>query len=189
MNPQIRFIVFKLKVKAYKRILTEKKTWIGKRTEKVYMFSLIYLDNDSVPELFVYEHSTYAEGKYKIYTYYKGKAQALELPMGDESWYDRTNDVCSKYYKKTGFFVSDWAKQGGASLSYDYYPGKGKKVKRICSKSWAVGNEKQASYSAGYESSTQKEYNRLIKKYSKGKKPTKVKWYENTAKNRKKYLK
>ena len=177
-------------LKAYNDLLTQKILWYPGKYVNVRMFALIYLDKDSTPELCVEGEATYAEGIYKIFTYYKGKVKELELPdMSIASWFNRTNDMCSVYYKKTGFFARDWAKQGVARLSYDYYPGRGKKVVRICSKAWAVADEKQASYYAGYSLTSKEQYNRLIKTNSKGKKATKVKWLENTSANRKKYLK
>lgn len=171
----------KAALEAYNTFLTKEiewypETWKGSKKVIVESFALIYLDNNSVPELYVYggPKTYHIEGQYRMFTFYKGKIEPLGEP---------TNDLCLKCYKKTGFFVAGDAWFGNEPEHYYYYPGKLKTIELICTKVYYYGKFQN------YGGISKKEFNRLVKKYSKGKKATKVKWYKNTAENREMYLK
>ncbi len=88
-------------LKEYNRLLSQKKLrWSSRLKVKSSKlnFSLIYIDKDSVPELFIDGTSagtTHVSGAYKLYTYRNGK-------LYDVGTYRDSFG----YYKKKGVFVS-----------------------------------------------------------------------------------
>lgn len=86
-------------VKAYRKFLSGSEfKWDNHLTVKSAecSFSLIYVNNDSIPELLIQGLSTYhAAGCEKLYTYKNGKIKVVHTAVDD-----------FKYYKKTGIFCS-----------------------------------------------------------------------------------
>lgn len=131
-------------LKAYSKLLSQKNLkWSNKLNVKSSKckFALIYVDNNSVPELFVDASgagTNHVSGFYKLYTYRDGKVK----------------DVCTMrdafgYYKKKGVFVTATLLHGeyityhklssGKSsvklrsetyYSTSYYNGSGKKISK-----------------------------------------------------------
>ena len=134
-------------------------------------FAIVYLDNNSTPEIVTYSS---LGGKPRILTYRKGK-------VAEYSSY--ANTKFTNYYKKKSVlrekaFYKDWDFSG-----YD-------KVKVSSAKLSPI-----TSYMGGkYYNSSDKEITKaksqgLLKKLVGSTKATKIKYYKNTAANRKKYLK
>lgn len=166
--------------KRTKAIRTYKK-FLKKEKDNYYEFALIYLDNNNVPELLIKEGSVVG-----ICTYYKGKVintyHAVNLNKGNGKF---------TYYKKTGIYQS---------LGYTYdtwytsYPKLSKA--KIKTKIFSTGNFSSSSvkYYKGEINGkktkiTKSKYKALLKKYKKGKKGIKAKFYSNTKSGRNKHCK
>ena len=136
-------------------------------------FALIYLDNNSVPELVVNDGT--------IYTYKKSSGVSL---LQDDYEFDY-----KKYYKKQGVIYSEII--AGAIMDYDvfYYQrvSKGKLV-HICRQEHYKSG-KWIYYNPSFKKISKSKCNKQIKKYTGKKKATKLKYYLNTASKRAKYLK
>lgn len=176
-------------LKAYAKMLSKKTI---KRTGHTTMqtknckFAIAYIDNNSVPELVIYNDTDlcHAEGFGALYTYKNGKVVYVTSLFLDGK--SRLG-----YYKKTGWFMDNVTWQGYGTDSF--YKLSGKKVKsdyvlfrdRENGKSVAFG----LMISNNYQTVDATTFNRVLSTNTKSKKLTKFKFYNNTAKNRKKYLK
>lgn len=165
-------------VKAYKKFLSQKTIkWDDENKVKTSKckFGLIYIDNNSVPELFVDGSSAgvnHIMGGYKLYTYKNGKVKAV----------CNITDTFS-YYKKTGIFVT------GTFLYGEYHA-----YRKLSGSSEKLLLRTETLYETKYFDSKEKEltkaqFNKKLKKLVGKKKVSIPKCYKNTAKNRKKYLK
>lgn len=165
-------------LKEYNRLLSQKKLkWSGnlKVKSSKLKFSLIYVDKDSVPELFIDGTSagtTHVSGAYKLYTYRNGK-------LYDVGTYRDSFG----YYKKKGVFVSKTYLHG----EYEAYHklSKGEDVIRLRSEKYYTtqyfdGNENQISKAS---------YKKQLKKLTGKKKASAPVCVNNTSANRKKLLK
>lgn len=165
-------------MKEYNRLLSQKKLkWSGnlKVKSSKLKFSLIYVDKDSVPELFIDGTSagtTHVSGAYKLYTYRNGK-------LYDVGTYRDSFG----YYKKKGVFVSKTYLHG----EYEAYHklSKGEDVIRLRSEKYYTtqyfdGNENQISKAS---------YKKQLKKLTGKKKASAPVCVNNTSANRKKLLK
>lgn len=104
-------------IDAYKKLLSEPTFWWWEESEGVEIssddcdFGLIYVDDDDVPELVVYQHSillSHAAGYAALYTYCNGEVVVLnEYPFDD----------CD-YYAKTGIYVAVYRGMGGEDTYY-----------------------------------------------------------------------
>jgi len=165
-------------LKAYKSFLAKQKA--------EFSFSLIYLDKNSVPELILQEHR-FNVGY--VYTYKNGKVTPA----------NGTGKSPFAYYKKKGILISGWRFGGGSSVesATAYSRLKDGKV------SLALADVTKSSYKNGSLVNTQ-EYRKYtddsgkyilisnlkseLKKIVGTRKKTKIKYYKNTAANRKKRL-
>lgn len=165
-------------LKAYSKLLASdsiKFSDRGSANPTDYSFSLVYIDNNNVPELVIWgnqPHSLYA-----VYTYRNGKAQYVE----------NTGDGFG-YYKKKGIF------SGGIFRSYvctNYFKlSSGKSTRKF-----SVTEDYSSATYQSYQSNkavtiTKTKFNRQLKKLvGSTKETTNITWHKNTAANRKKYLK
>lgn len=169
-------------IKAYKQFLG------SKPDNGSYDFAMIYLDNDSVPELLV--------GAF-LYTYKDGKVTQHSVVFGDSGL---------SYYKKKGVIVTLHThnnviyKEG--MQSSDYYKFTKTKLTRKLYKecvykinaSGKAAGKKKYSYSR-YNSknmqvkTTKAKFDSALKQLAGKKKPVKIKLHHNTKANRNKYLK
>lgn len=165
-------------LKEYNRLLSQKKLrWSSRLKVKSskLKFSLIYIDKNSVPELFIDGTSagtTHVSGAYKLYTYRNGK-------LYDVGTYRDSFG----YYKKKGVFVSKTYLHG----EYETYHklSKGADVIKLRSEKYYTaqyfdGNENRLSKAA---------YKKQLKKLTGKKKATAPVCSRNTAANRKRFLK
>lgn len=156
-------------------------------------FAIAYIDNNSVPELIVYNpNACHASGYGAIYTYKNGKVveiRDLECYAGNFS-----------YYKKTGTFRDYYFGNGGWLITYVYTLSSGKasmKLRETVLDSSmrgfypnAVANNWVKISKNGKETKiTKAAYKKSLKSLANNKKSTKAKFYKNTANNRKKILK
>lgn len=154
-------------------------------------FALIYLDNDSVPELVF---------RWKGFTFRNGKMKELK-PSGRAVFSSQyVLAGFEGYYKKTGILRTQW---GGGDFSWiDYYAKmNGTKVKAVLAKSTVadpITDYNNITYhheyyrqsgSAFKEMKSKSQFNNALKKYINNNKYIKIKFRKNTASNRKKYLK
>ena len=165
----------KAAIKAYKTMLSEQKVYVVPyktyfESDDVYVnfywsnnvsFCIGYFTNDNVPELFL--KGTCSDGNClasAIFTYKKGSIQRL--------WYDEGN--LKRYCKKRKVFEVEREDWGGEHAAYYYKKGK------------AVYLSTRVPGSFGYDK-------RKVRKYTKGREFTKIKWRANTPANLQKYLK
>ena len=168
-------------------------TFLQKKSYKVYIrysvpfskasFGLAYLNNDSVPELIVKDNVDRSYKDYRlIFTYKNGKVKLLN------------HDIFSKYYKKTSVYMRviklSTNRTGLREVQHNKLIGTQSKRYLIRQKGTVIYGEKINRYcDANMKDITPAEYNRRLKKLTKSKKASSVKYYKNSATNRRKYLK
>lgn len=178
-------------MKAYKKYLSGTYvTWDDKRVSSANCyFTIAYVDNNKVPELIIRNdvENSHGPGYGIICTYKNGKVKIvdrLHLEDGKFAYYKKTGivedsvyygRVITMVYKLSGIkFTEKLGKEVADDYWRQFYPNwYGKYVK---GKSTPIEISK-------------KQYNKKLKKLTKGKKRTKAKVYKNTAKNRNKILK
>lgn len=148
-------------------------------------FAVLYLNNDSVPELIYAVPNQFI---YRIYTWKSGKMKRVlnwNYSQNPSNGYD-----IKQYYKKKGVIVADgYTGAVGMEAKY-YFIYNGKKYKEKLCKTIYFGNtsymKKQGS---GMKSISASQFKKLLKNAVGSKKATKIKFYSNSAANRAKYLK
>ena len=175
-------------LKAYNKFLSKREKTPGAIGN---MWGLAYLNNDSVPELLTYNAGFPGAGKPFIYTYKKNKVVFLSL--------NASGCYYSHYYKKKGVAVSIPVPVEGykdTSGFKGYYTCNFKKAVSKNNQNITVICEKESGkyYKPGKGDSGRAEiskskFNKLLKAKVGKAKAKKVKYYKNTAKNRKKHLK
>lgn len=170
-------------IAAYKRFLE------GQPSSGSYDFAMIYLDNDSVPELLV--------GGVNLYTFENGAMVRHSVMFGDAGY---------GYYKKKGVFIqmhahfNTFEKNAYETWTYNQFSKSGftKKLFRDCAyatnSSGKAKGKKKYTYCIYDEKGTETKasknrFQSALKKMTGKAKMTKIKLYSNTAANRKKYLK
>ena len=172
-------------LKAYKKLLAQKEitfvrsidgttTKLSFPTSKM-KFALVYLDNNTVPELVIdnldnipimwYGEIGFSDFGNAVFTYKGGKLKQLDVY--------NSNWRLTKVYKKKGVFYSNNTHHK-KEATYYYIKG---------TKTIYIGSFENGKY---YKKSA---FQKLLKKYVGSTKATKIKYYKNTAANRKKYLK
>ena len=175
-------------LKAYDKFLSEKEKTPGSLFDT---WGLAYLNNDCVPELLTYNSGFPATGKPCIYTYKKNKVVLVSL--------NASSCYYSHYYKKKGVVVSIYVPVAGhkdTSGFKGYYTCNFKKAFSsrnqnliiICEKEGSKYCKPNKDHSEMVDIS-KSAFNKLIKAKVGQAKAKKVKYYKNTAKNRKKHLK
>lgn len=142
-------------------------------------FAIGYVDKNKTPELFV-RCKAYESGDgymYLLYTYINGRVKLI-----DGNYYGNSSNLWSEqqiagYYKKTGVYV--W--KGLEDV------GKTKMIVRLKSgrkKDLAFGGRKTCLI--GKKKVSKRAYKKYVKKVSKKRKLSKLKWMKNTVNNRNK---
>jgi hypothetical protein len=167
------------------KALSAYKNYLQKNSSSISKFSIIYLDNNSVPDLLTCE--VYEYGSAILHTYKNGKIEDMTCNITSTEW-----EGNFKYYKKTGVFLNI-AIQNGIS-TYSYPKLTGTKIKSTIWKSGSLmGSSGFKYYKLNSNNKTSKisksTFNSKLKKLTKGKKVTTAKFYKNTKANRKKHLK
>ena len=165
---------------------------LQRKTYKVYprysvsfartSFSLVYLNKDSVPELIVKDNFDYFYRDYRlIFTYKNGKVVLLD------------HDIFNQYYKKTGVYTRviklSTNRTGLREIQHNKLIGKKSKRYLIRQKGKSYGTMINRYCDANLKDITPAEYKKRLKKLTKSKKATSVKYHKNTTSNRKRYLK
>lgn len=181
-------------MKAYKKFLagsavrwsdssTKKDTVLSKCT-----FALVYVDNNSVPELILgcgRNANSHAQGYYKMYTYKNGKVTPVMNLMDGFAYYKKKG-VCCAFHSGTGgyetyYYKYSSGKSNGKLISVDRTP------VSLTDPGWRYYNMKNNMLGSEISKAS---FNRQLKKLvGSSKKITKIKYYNNTAANRKKLLK
>ena len=160
-------------VRAYKKFLKQNESSYGD-------YSLIYLDNDKVPELVTMENYFAV-----VYTYTGGKIKSIsgQIDLG------YTNNKF-KYYKKTGVYSSTRMRNG--IIGTDYYKlskGNGKNIGYKYKDTNDYPNEKTKYYKYSNNGKSIKvskaKFKKWFKKVTKNKKTKSAKFYSNTKSGRK----
>lgn len=168
-------------IKAYKTFLAKSKIRVNNgygneslSTSKL-KFALVYLDNDTIPELIAYDLHGGTWYRHFIFAYKKGKVKQISQM--------NSNYFAVKYYKKKGVLC---CQQCDGKNEYYYVRVKGTKRTDILYKR---GSKYYKCVGYNRKSVTKSKFNSLLKKYVGSTKTTKIRYYKNTAANRKKYLK
>lgn len=186
-------------LKSYAKLLSKSKISTNKLKSSGCSFALAYIDNNSVPELVIKSFQLgSSNGYYVVYTYKNGKAVQIGNLLG----------TSFGYYKKKGVFRDMryfTHPMGGPGDQTTYYKLSNGKITSMLSKAvyepdpfykrtksmyyyyYCAGSD-----SSNYKSIKKSNYNSRLKKLIGSKtltKDTKMKFYKNTAANRKKYLK
>jgi hypothetical protein len=156
------------------KALSAYKNYLQKNSSSISKFSIIYLDNNSVPDLLTCE--VYEYGSAILHTYKNGKIEDMTCNITSTEW-----EGNFKYYKKTGVFLNI-AIQNGIS-TYSYPKLTGTKIKSSGFKYYKLNSNNKTS------KISKSTFNSKLKKLTKGKKVTTAKFYKNTKANRKKHLK
>ena len=175
-------------LKAYDKFLSEREKAPGSLSN---MWGLAYLNKDNIPELLTYQASLPGTGKPCIYTYKKNKVVFVS--------FNASGCYYSHYYKKRGVAVSIPVPVAGykdTSGFKGYYTCNFKKAVSdrffnltvICEKDGGK-YYKPGKGDSGRAEISKSAFNKLLKAKVGKAKTTKVKYYKNTAKNRKKHLK
>ncbi len=158
-------------VKAYKKYLKNKTEYS--------QFSLIYLDNNNVPELLAKSGDMVS-----ILTYYKGKVKdtyyVSNLMYTANGKFD--------YYKKTGVIRRGGVSEGYSTVGYPKLS-KGKMKSTVYAFYDMRTGKAKAYYKANNKKISKSKFKSLIKKNTKGKKVSHAKFHSNTDSGRKKYCK
>ena len=152
-------------------------------TSSKVQFAIAYIDNNDVPELIVKR----SDGLFAVFTYKNSKIYRVKA--GD------TCDRFAGYYKKTGGYklIDSSESYYDDKIQYeDYYlltsSGSTKKLSK-----YVRPNENKIEYRSVNKSNiitiSHASFKSKFVSLTKGKALTKVKYYSNTAANRKKYLK
>lgn len=173
----------KSKKSAKTKAMTAYRSYLAANTNTIKKFSSVYLDNNSVPELFIVSDDNYAG----FYIYQKGKVKKIYINLASYFW-----DGKIKYYKKTGILDTVNIKNGIETCGSSKFYGTSFDPKIYNTMGLEGSSIKPKYYKINKKGSTEiskSTYNSVKKKLTKGKKSSTVKFYKNTKKNRKKYLK
>lgn len=146
-------------------------------------FAIANIDKNSIPELIVkdFMDTDHAMGYGVVFTYKNGKVKQIAALSLNEFL---------KYYKKKGVVIDSYSGMGFSEQSYKKVINERLKSFASTSKNFGnPGSKKRQYYDANYKRITKSRFNKLIKKYVKSAKPTKVNFIDNSVENRKVYLK
>lgn len=141
-------------------------------------FAIIYLDNDNIPEMVVYDR----KNCWALFTYRGGKVVRLD--------YDAVGHVAIQYHRKVGVYKKDQVFL--PMYEIEVVAKKSGKYKTIFEKTYnSLTNVNPLHYFNRIKNKelTAKQYTAGVKKLTKGVKQTKIVYRANTKQNRKKYLK
>ena len=159
-------------LKAYKTFLQQQEEITG---DLIKYFGIVYWNNDAVPELVTYRQG----GMPSVYTFRNDKVVV-------------TNSLARVYYthyykKKSTAIGVLFNKANDFKGTYSVNPVK-QTIELLIAKEAGLYYQ-YTGVSDRRNEITKKEYDKLIKKQVGKTKATKIKYYKNTSKNRKKYLK
>lgn len=182
-------------LKAYNKMLSQSSfkvnisTMTGEKTKCIKYktancsFAVLYIDNDSVPELIVknLRDGYHAIGYGAIFTYKNGKIKQVDALSLNNSF---------KYYKKKGVFIDNYSVVGYSWNSYiKLSNGKAKFIVGTGKNIANPGSKKTEYVDANGKTISKSTFNKILKKHVKSSKALKVKFISNTTENRGKHLK
>lgn len=173
-------------LKAYQNLLKKSSVTLSGHKCKLSnaKFAVAYVDNNTVPELFLETYYKIGNNKLYVialYTYKNGKATRVYTSIAGLSYYK------CYYYKKTGAFLSYFSY--GDYQDYYYYKISGTKSAKRLSKLLVQGTTATTYYGASGKKITKSTFNKRLKTLTKSKKATAMTLRKNTRANRTKYLK
>lgn len=177
---------------AYDKLL-QKKSYViegEKYNLRNSVFSVAYIDNDSVPELLVridWRSGNNTLSRLALFTYKSKKVKLLDTrPLGLLGMYGNKYG----YYKKKGVFFTDFAHGYYGGRSY-YKISKGKLVLKLDKNIEMLnsGKSKITYENATGKKITKSKFNQTLKNMVSSKKATWMKMYPNTASNRARHIK
>ena len=156
----------------------------GKYLEKhasVVQFGILYLDKDSVPELAVIERNSSGWKTGDLFSYKNGKVRQYNTGK----YVTSMSTIFRGFYKKKGIVEITSDDAGSQETWYCRISGM---YLRPVTEKW---NSRGTTYCicSPFSKVTKKQFNAELKKYTGGRKLTKIKYYSNTASERKKRLK
>lgn len=159
---------------AYKTFLAQTTGAYGRAYDK---FAIAYIDSNSVPEL-IFRDPIYTY----VYTYKNSKVTLLHKDLSANAF---------KYYKKKGIIVRFYAHRGLQTTTYLRLSGSSFIEYLGTQKYTSTDYYRYVRQSTYYTEKlvTKSKFNKLLKKYVGAKKTSSIKFYKNTAANRKKRLK
>ena len=167
--------------KAYRKFL--------EKSNSDVMWGTAYLNNDTIPDLVTY--TAFAPiGKPMVYTYRKNKVVKVSLSMA--------NSYYSHYYKKKGVVLNvpvykkDWPYDFKEYCTFNFKKtatARNNNVKAVCYQEDKKYYKPDQKSETGWTQIKKAEFSKLLKKKVGNAKPKKIKYYKNTAENRKKHLK
>lgn len=170
---------------AYNTFLSDKSVKWGDSDLQIPLdkcsFALAYIDNNSVPELILYNlgNTSHIQGYGLLYTYKNNNIICLEsLSMNDP--------FC--YYKKTGIYIDNYTGMGFSTDFYNKISGTKISIRLSRSKGYLVDDSVSCTYSTGSGEITKAEFKKKLRKLVGSRKKTTPEFYQNTAVNRTKYL-
>lgn len=142
-------------------------------------FALACIDNDSIPELLVYD----SERCFGMFTYKSGKVVRISC----DGWWN----VADKYYKKQNMFTTSRTSASGIKSVKHYCRASGRYLCRFATYRYKSGAKHYAEFSLSGIRKNLKEavFNARLAALTKGSTATKISYYKNTKANRKKVLK
>lgn len=163
-------------VRAYSDLLKKSKVTImgGELRPAKARFAAVYIDNDSVPELIIEDMEA---GCWYVLTYRNNKVKCMDCFIGVFSM---------SYYKKKGIMAVDVDSFGGGALIYSKVSNG--KLTDIASQTQSGGSGKNIYYVKGKKTS-RTAFSKYLKKITGSKKAARIRFYKNTAANRRKYIK
>ncbi|MDO4272489.1 MAG: hypothetical protein Q4D16_02370 [Eubacteriales bacterium] len=181
-------------LKAYKKLLSQKTIKWGDGSRKVPLkdceFSLAYVDNDSVPELFISNNTavSHAEGSALLYTYKNGKLRFVNNLFMDYRKFS--------YYKKKGIYTDNHF-QMGVTVSTYYKLTNYKGITKLRTYKEEVDVDRNGKLTTTYcvvrsvnsKNVSKAKFNSELKKLVGTQKKSSLVWRKNTKANRTKYIK
>lgn len=149
-------------------------------------FSIIYLDNNDIPELILYnaDDITHIAGRGVLYTYKNEKVTFVGGFQLDDKVI---------YWNKSGIFSSSYIMTGAVTTYFDFSNDKIIEKLEMYLRYEDIGKKKVSGYGEFVESDlkdiTKKEFDGKLKKLVGNGKLKTAKFYSNTKTNRSKYLK
>lgn len=169
-------------IKNYKTLMKH-----AKQKSKTVQYAYAYVDNDSVPELFLYTATPrriacnnkktdwWTEKTIRLYTYKKCKTRLIqEFPYSQDTFGNKKTRY--GYYKNTGVFTeSFYSADAGCRIRYFYSMARKKRKESGTRDLACLFSDKEKYYTVFTKSMksktvTEKEYKAFLKKYTKNKK-------------------
>lgn len=163
-------------------------TYKGSRASEVY-FGLAYIDNDSIPELVLKTLNPYVSNKRPritaVFTYYNGRVKRVKEITNNYGYVEG-------YFYKAGAYKWIQLDEGGDRETYISPLRNGTTTRKLRRDDNTYGLYPTVYYkyvSGNTQRISRSSFVKLYKSMTKSKSLTRIKYHQNTAANRKNYLK